>query len=275
MNETCLFIALSLLPASAAVATHNATFLVFSLFTFSLCWTEEISLKNGLSAVLCASGVCLVIQPWMPQLEFKGNDILDLFNATFSHVTTTTDHVTDLTGNLTEVMNMTHFAGEVANNESSVGFIAQIIGYVFAASAGVALPIDVLLVKRNPYFNDNILEVVFWNFVTNTCFSVVIMFIIETPVLPNDWFDTAMVTIHGLTFASLWPLYICAPKYVSGNTVTAILSTQVVFMLISQYTMLSSILPGHRNWMELVGVVLVMLGSSSSSLLEIFKTKQL
>ena len=137
------------------------------------------------------------------------------------------------------------------------------------------MSLDVLLVKRNPYFNDNILEVVLWSFVSNTFFSVVIMFILETPVLPNNWFDSAMVAINGLTYAGIWPLYIYAPKYISGNTVTAIISTQVVFTLIAQYTVLSSILPGHRNWMEVVGVILVMLGSSLSSLLEIFKRKQL
>ena len=45
-------------------------------------------------------------------------------------------------------------------------------------------------------------------------------------------------------------------------------------MLIPQYTVLSSILPGHRNWMEVVGVILVMLGCSMSSLVEMFKPKE-
>ena len=94
-------------------------------------------------------------------------------------------------------------------------------------------------------------------------------------MLPSNWFDTAMVMFHCLSYAAIWPLYIYAPKYISGNTVTTIVSTEVVFMLIAQYTVLSSILPGHINWMEVVGVVLVLVGSSLSSILEIFKKKQL
>ena len=47
---------------------------------------------------------------------------------------------------------------------------------------------------------------------------------------------------------------------VSGNTVTIIASTNVAFMLIPQYTVLSSIHPGHRNWMEVVGVVSCVVG---------------
>ena len=152
--------------------------------------------------------------------------------------------------------------------------ILQITGYVFAVLSGVTLTIDLLLVKRNPYFNENILEVLFWIFVSNTFFSVVIMLILETPVLPSNWFDTAMVAIHSFSYAGLWPLYIFMPKYISGNTLTAIMSTQVAFMLIAQYTVLSSILPGHRNWMEVMGVILVLIGSGASSVFEMFKNKK-
>ena len=51
------------------------------------------------------------------------------------------------------------------------------------------------------------------------------------------------------------------------------MSTQVAFMLIAQYTVLSSVLPGHRNWMEVVGVILVLMGSGASSVFEMFKNR--
>ena len=155
-----------------------------------------------------------------------------------------------------------------------IGAFLQIIGYVFAVLSGVTLAIDLVLVKRNPYFNEHILEVLFWIFVSNTIFSIVIMFIVETSVLPSNWFDTAMVAMHGLTYAGIWPLYIYIPKYFSGNTLTAIMSTQIAFMLIAQYTVLSSILPGHRNLMEVMGVILVLVGSGASSVFEMFKHKK-
>ena len=187
--------------------------------------------------------------------------------------------VTNVNQNSTEVTGFTEERGEksqaILRKTFSDGLVAQIIGYIFAALSGFTFSMDVLLVKRNPYFNENILEVVFWIFVTNTCFSVIVMFIVETPVLPGNWFDTAMVIFHCLSYAAIWPLYIYAPKHISGNTVTAIVSTEVVFMLIAQYTVLSSVLPRHRNWMEVVGVILVLLGSSLSSIIEIFKKKQL
>ena len=41
----------------------------------------------------------------------------------------------------------------------------------------------------------------------------------------------------------------------SGTTLDLIWTSEVMFLLISQYTMLSSALPGHKNWMEVVGVI--------------------
>ena len=45
-----------------------------------------------------------------------------------------------------------------------------------------------------------------------------------------------------------------------------ILSTTIVFVLIPQYTVLSSVLPGNKNWIEVVGIVLVLLGSTLESM---------
>ena len=97
------------------------------------------------------------------------------------------------------------------------------------------------------------------------------MVILEDPVLPQNWQHVLLVAGHSITFVCHWPLYAYAAKYLSGNTVNLIQSTSVVFMLIAQYTILSSVLPGHRNWIELVGVLLVLTGSVAKSLLEFSK----
>ena len=67
----------------------------------------------------------------------------------------------------------------------------------------------------------------------STFISAMVMLAMETPVLPGNVFDTVMVTMHSLLCAGVWPLCIIAPKYISGNTFTLIISTDVVFMLIS------------------------------------------
>ena len=95
------------------------------------------------------------------------------------------------------------------------------------------------------------------------------MFVIETPVLPSNWFDISMVA-HPQCYmcCHLASWFFMDQLLLLETLFSLILSTQVVLMLIAQYTVLSSISPGHRNWLEVVGVMFVLIGSSLSSLLE-------
>ena len=60
-------------------------------------------------------------------------------------------------------------------------------------------------------------------------------------------------------------------RRIPGNVINLIYSLNVVLLLIAQYTVLSSIMPGHRNWIEGLGVGLVLAGSSLGTLKEIWK----
>ena len=165
-----------------------------------------------------------------------------------------------------------HFETSTVNfTNKSIGtsLVSEIVGYTAAVSGGILLSTEVVIVKRNPYINKHIVEFLYWGWSARTVVSLILMLIIETPVLPSNWFDVTMVTIHCVTGTAIWPLFIYQTKTIAGNTASLIMSTQVVFMLVSQYTVLSSILPGHRNWMEVVGVIVALLGSSLSSLSEI------
>ena len=71
------------------------------------------------------------------------------------------------------------------------------------------------------------------------------------------------VFIHFITLYSV--------KHISGNTFALIASTMVIFLLAAQYTVLSSVLPGNRNWIEVVGVIFVLGGSTLVSIIELCK----
>ena len=57
----------------------------------------------------------------------------------------------------------------------------------------------------------------------------------------------------------------------SGNTANIISTSSIIAMLAAQYTILKDIHPGHRNWIEVLGVFLVSLGATISSVLEIYR----
>ena len=82
-----------------------------------------------------------------------------------------------------------------------------------------------------------------------------------------------LVFLHSAGYVFDLPSYVYGLQYVSANTGNIISCLTVVLMLIPQYTILSSIYPGNRNWIEVVGVVLVLLGSSLGSVLELEQCK--
>lgn len=51
-------------------------------------------------------------------------------------------------------------------------------------------------------------------------------------------------------------------------------SMAIIMMLISQYTITSSILPGHRNWQEVLGVCLTVIATIVTSLGELTSSRK-
>ena len=234
-------------------------------------------------ALISVLGVVMVIQPWQPNSDNMGvtNVTLNIQNGShpllLDHVSVQTDLVIKLRkstdvheekGNYSEVFST---LTETEDTDSNTSILHSIIGYTFSVIGGITLSLELLIIKWNPFLGDRHL---FWTFLINTLLSAALMLALESPVLPSNWFDATMVTIHSGECAVLWRLYIYAPKYISGNTLKLILTSDVVVMLIFQYTVLSSIHPGHRNWIEVVGVTLVLLGCSMASLLELLNKKK-
>ena len=153
------------------------------------------------------------------------------------------------------------------------GIAVVVLGYGLAILAGCSISGSTLLLKRHPYLVDNKFDVLFWVCLLPLTISAVTMAIFEKPVLPANWYQFLLVVVHYITFVFSWPLWMYGLQYISGNTTNIILSTTVVFVLIPQYTVLSSILPRNRNWIEVVGVILVLLGSSLGSIWELLKSK--
>ena len=163
--------------------------------------------------------------------------------------------------NLPTNINETINAAPEDQNKFNVPIV--LLSYGLAVISGLGVSVNLLVFKKYPYLEYNITEVLFWSFATGTILSAVIMGIFERPVLPYNWMDCLLVTAHCLCFAAMWPLYLYACRYISGNTVNIIWSTKVVLFLVIQYTLLSSILPGKRNWIVLYLESEVMRGPGS------------
>ena len=258
-----MFVSMTLLPAASVQSVQVTCQIAAGVILFALFLKEKVTISLLACALFCVVGILLVIQPDIIFPMYPGN-----LHFTDEHNTTYNEAVE---GNRTIEMDFNLMNQTVNTNIESTGYWKkQILGYGLAAASGVSVALDTLTMKRNPSFSDFILELLFWCTLVGTGISAVAMGIIESPVLPRYWMDVLYVMIHSFGYALNRPLYIYALQYISGNTFTIIWSTSTVFMLIAQYTVLSSIFPGHKNWIEVVGVVLVVIGSSLSSLMNIF-----
>ena len=151
--------------------------------------------------------------------------------------------------------------------------IFENIKYFIAIFSGIMLTLDIIVLKKKPYLLENKTHVLFWLYLSNSIVSFLLMSIFENPVLPSNWLEVFYMSLHSVVYILVQPLEIIAASHISGNTINICLSSIVIFMLIPQYTFLSHIHSGHRNWMEVLGAILVFLGTTLGSLLEIFKNK--
>ncbi len=143
-------------------------------------------------------------------------------------------------------------------------------GIFFALFAGLTTTLLTFSIKRKPCLSENRFRSMLWAFTVCLLCSLILTFILEDPVWPKTLFDTAAISVHCVASVTTWFFLVYAMEHISGTVVNIIYSTSVVFFLVPQYTILASVLPGHRNWMEVVGAFMVLLGSVSWSLHEIF-----
>ncbi len=147
-------------------------------------------------------------------------------------------------------------------------------GIVSAGFSGVTLSFIGAMLKKYECLHQDRWRSLFWSFSLCLVCSVTLTFVVESPVWPGDSFDILQVSVHALASAATWVCLVYSLQLISGSTFNIIISTLAVVFLIPQYTILSSILPGQRNWMEVVGVFIVLTGSVLASVLEMFQTSE-
>ena len=249
------YISVTFASLTSVMAIEVTSSLVAGIPLFAVMLKEEITVKRLLFAGFCICGVILITQP---QFIFKQKE-LDYCNETML-----------FTDNFSNNVNIT---APHCKMENKTGFLSVYVGYGLSAISGLGIILNLFLIKNYTYLNENIDQVLFWQFVIGTFVSVIIMAIYETPVLINDTFQGTLIAIHSLSYTLLWPMFLYASRHISANTVNIFWSTPVVLSLAMQYTVLSSIQPGNRNWMEVIGAALVLLGSALGSVWEILRSE--
>ena len=268
------YVAVTFVPISLVQCIIITSGVTSGIILFAVFGTEKVTLQNALCSLLCICGVIFMLQPDVIfhsissslaiQHHLISNETLDgsLIMPNDSH---------NLLKNQSDQTEEKESDAEMKTQSRNT--LQQVFGYILSIVPGVMMSLDVIVLKRNEFLTQNKVTVLFWSFSAGTVVSAIIMAAYENPVLPSNWNQFSFIVAHCLSYVFMWPLYMYAVQFISGNTINMIFCTSVVLMLIAQYTVLSSILPGYKNWIEVVGVALVLVGSITGSVVEMWKSR--
>ncbi len=252
-----VYVAASLLPLATLQCITQSVYIASGVILYFLFLGEKPSVVVLVAAAVCLCGVFMVIQP-----DFIFSPGASAAVADSAGQQNTTAVLRDCTQGTTETM-----------ISPSDPWWIDVLTHLLPACTGLTMCFQIIVIRKRPFIGQQVEQVLFWVFVGGTLVSLTLMALAETPVLPNNWSDVLYMSLHCLSYVFVCPAYMYAASRVKGTTLAIIASSVVMWMLIAQYTILSSIYPGHRNWIEIVGAVMVFTGAVLSVSVEICKQK--
>ena len=253
-STVSIYAAVPFISLSSFQSIYLSTGIVSGVILFAIFLKEKITFKMMSASVMCCFGVLLVIQP---QFIFHNSKI-------FTKLENGSENLLIVNGTNGTVYGETTHSWDPQD-------LLEFVGFGISVLAGLCTSANIMLVKKCSFLHEHMLETLFWSYGICTVLSTIVMSIFENPTLPEFGINYLYVTLHCTTYVLHWPLYIYAARYISGTAINIVVSTSVVFMLIPQYTVLSTIFPGNRNWIEAFGACLVLVGCSLGSATEIGK----
>ena len=217
-----LYTSVTFIPLATQQAFYNTTTLVGGLLLLWTLMKLRPTVDKVVSVLLCAAGIVLVLQP-----DF-------IFTRTVKQTTGTN------TSNFTQkdIINEASRDQKVLNSsdiptDSNQDF--AILGCGLSVVAGLSLAgITVLFQYHDNFFAHkvNMLISFFWTYLFGTLASLVVMFSLEQPTLPDSITDYLLVSGHIMCNVLIGPTSMWATCVVDGNTANILYSTSIICMVV-------------------------------------------
>lgn len=145
----------------------------------------------------------------------------------------------------------------------------DLAGYLL--SLGSSITYTSFINMQRKCLNDvSIITIFFWLGALGTVLSGVVMFILEIPIFPRSTTCIMLLLGHSLGSSAGICIQTASLFLISPFTFTILFSLELVVLLVMQYTVLSEINPGHRNMLEVVGVILVLFACISEPIYSLY-----
>ncbi len=141
-----------------------------------------------------------------------------------------------------------------------------------ATASGLFQATDILIIYWFPFLWDrqNQYKLLFWSGITGTCISLIIALALEDMqnIMHLSWQDWLLVLGHGGAYAAEMLLFMYTCSVLPGTLIAIISSTTIIYEAIAQYSFLSHIHRGNHNWIEILGICLVIISSIFPSVMK-------
>ena len=242
------FAAVSWIPLSAAGAAHYISLMISVAVLCRVLYNKPIGFVLLTGMLMCFVGITCVSQP---EVIF-GKDLLNgqsrcALNSSLVFM------------NLSSNCSSSWHDMERKNQYSGSVLTKTATGYIVAVASGIPLSFSYIITgftlkEINP------VALTVWIAIFGLPVSLIVSLYFEEPVLPVQWWHILLLLGHMLAAVSGNMCTSISCQLLGPMRTAVVFSLTPVIMLIPQYTVMKHIMPGHGNWIEVVGVLITIVG---------------
>lgn len=233
------------------------TFMITLLFI-----TRSCKVPQTVSALLCVVGVIVLTQP-----EFIFSNKLSQYEKKTRPLCGRDSHIESAVFNYSDESFRPNLTLSKGNDASEV-----YPGYVLSCATPL-MNVGIYFIGSGPLKHINPFVVLFWESVCGMISMSLTMLIFESPSFPVGATCISLLCGHLGCFVINHTCFTVALMRIQPAVLAVLTSLQLVVGLCAQYTVLKHINPGHKNALEIIGAVIVILGNIAGPFYEIYRLR--
>ncbi len=148
----------------------------------------------------------------------------------------------------------------------------EIFGILITVICGLSAGSNMVLQKKK-FKNVSVFLLCFWSAVSGAVTSFACTAIFDSFTFPTISTDIILFISQALTGSVATLFILCSIANTSPVFCSLALTLQLFFLLVAQYTVLKDIMPGNQNWIEVFGVILVIIAAITPPIWNVITTK--
>ena len=249
------FGAIGHMPLIEAISVEMILAIISAIVQARVLFHKKIASLNIISFVVCTIGLMMAVQPsWLFKQNIQApiNDTIPRYN-TFAAI---------MRNSSFEYSNMPALSVEnsisLLKADKSVNMVFVYTLLILSGIAdGMYYDVNAILLHEVP----PIIKVIYLSgFGLLT--SIVLAFYLEDFVITLTVKQLLLVLGHSVAAVVSFYTAVYTCQMIGGIRATLVFSLQTVVMLILQYTLMRSIMPGHHNWIEVLGAGFILFGAA-------------